>query len=85
MGARYVVVPVQVGHEPGGDRLLARVEVDEARDLARRELGVQPLLKIPDGSHRPVRVQQLLLAQLLSASDFRHGASFPLSSSIKVR
>ena len=49
---------------PGGDRLLAGVEVDEPRDLAGRELGVQALLEVADGAHHAIGLEQLLLGEL---------------------
>src|SRR5215217_5600682 len=52
VGARHVVVLVQVGAYPGGDSLLSGVQVHEARDLARCELYMQPLLELPDRADR---------------------------------
>ena len=54
MGAGDVVVVVQVRADAGRDRLLARVEVDESRDVAGCELDVQPLLELADRAHGPV-------------------------------
>ncbi len=56
----------------GGDGLLTGIQVDEARDITRRELYVQPLLELPDGAHYPIGVEQSLLAQLPRASNLRH-------------
>ena len=81
VGARYVVVPIEVGHDAGGDGLLPGVEVDEARDLARGELRVQPLLELPDGLHGLVGVQKRppiqLAVTLAGAGNLRHKRSFP--------
>ena len=54
VGAGDVVVAAQVSADSGGDSFLARVEVYEARDVTRGELGVQPLLELSNGPHHPV-------------------------------
>ena len=54
VGAGDVVVVVQVRADAGRDRLLARVEMDESRDVAGGELDVQPLLELADRAHGPV-------------------------------
>src|SRR5215217_3619832 len=83
VGARQLVVLVQVGAYPGGDSLLSGIQVHEARDLARCELYMQPLLELPDRAHRPVGFEQSLLAEFARASDLRHKASFPCTSCSK--
>ena len=74
--AGHVIVLVQVGHEPCGDGLFSGVEVHETGDLARGELGVQPLLEPPYRPHNPIDVEQLFLAQLLRSRNLRHGFPF---------
>ena len=58
MGARDVVVVVEVRADARGDRLLADVHVHEAGDLAGAELARDPLLEEPDREHRPVEAEQ---------------------------
>jgi hypothetical protein len=78
VGARHVVLVVQVRADAGGYCLLTSVQVHEARDIAGCELGMQPFFELPDRSHYPVRVEQALLAKLLRAGNLCHTASFPL-------
>jgi hypothetical protein len=59
-----VVAVVQVHAKPHPGRLLAGVEVDEARDVARRELLVDGVLELPDHPHAAVGLQQVLAAEL---------------------
>src|SRR6185436_5042552 len=72
-----VVVGTEVADHAGGDRLLARVQVDEAGDLARRELAVQALLELADGAHDPVGLEHLLLGDVPGprGRDCAHGLS----------
>ena len=60
VGARDVVVVVEVGADARRDRLLADVHVHEARDLTGAELARDPLLEEPDREHRPVEAEQRL-------------------------
>ena len=77
MRAGDVVVGAEVGADAGRDRLLARVEMHEARDLAGGELGVQALLELADRAHHAVGLEQLVLGELARCwwCDSRHGLS----------
>jgi hypothetical protein len=55
------VAVAQVHHDPGARGLLAGIQVDEAGDVASREVDVQPLLELADRAHRAVGLEQLLL------------------------
>ena len=59
-GDAVLVVQVQADADAGG--LLAGVEMDEARDVAGRELLVNGVLELADGAHLPVRLEQLFTA-----------------------
>ena len=54
-----VVVVGQMHADAGGDGLLSRVQVREARDRAGGDLDVQTLLELADGLHRAVGLEEL--------------------------
>ena len=60
VGARHVVVFVEIRAHACGYRLLADVHVHEARDLARAELTRHPLFEQSDREHRAVQAEQCL-------------------------
>ena len=64
VGAGDAVASCEVHAEADAGRLLAGVEMDEARDVAGRELLVHPLLELADRAHLVVGVQQLAATQL---------------------
>ena len=59
-GDVILVVQMQADADPG--RLLAGIEMDETRDVARRELLVDGVLELADGAHLPVGFEQLVAA-----------------------
>ncbi|MDT4808274.1 hypothetical protein FQZ97_411350 [compost metagenome] len=61
--AGNAVAIVQVVQDADARGLLTRVQVDEARDVATREVHMQALLEIADGAHLPVHRQQRLLVE----------------------
>ena len=58
MRAHDVVAVVEMRADADGDRLLSRVQMREARDLAGCDLDVQTLLELADGLHPPVDLDQ---------------------------
>jgi hypothetical protein len=60
MRAHDVVGIVEVLAHPDGDGFLARVQVREARDLARGDFHVQALLELTDRLHLAVGPLQAL-------------------------
>ena len=93
MGAGDVVVGRAVHADADGDRLLAGVEMHEARDVAGRELAVHALLELADRAHHPVGLEQLLLGELArpggAAADMtlllRRGRADPSLSTLQLR
>ena len=63
VGAGDGVPAVEVAADTDRRRFLARVQVDESRDLAGRELGVHAFLELADRPHHPVDVEQMLSGQ----------------------
>jgi hypothetical protein len=57
MSTGQFVTVVKVHADPGGDGLLACVKMNKPRNLASRELHVNPFLKFSDGPHCPVSLQ----------------------------
>jgi hypothetical protein len=63
MGRGDAVAVVQMRHDADRRGLLSGVKMDEAGDLAAREIDMQPLLEIADGAHPAIGVQKLLFGQ----------------------
>ena len=59
-GDVVLVVQMQADADRGG--LLAGIEMDEAGDVAGRELVVDGVLELADGAHLPVGLEQLFAA-----------------------
>ena len=64
MGGGDVVLVVQMQADADRGRLLAGIEMDEAGDVACRELLVDGVLERADGPHLPVRLEQFVAAEL---------------------
>ncbi len=60
VGTDDVVRIAELFADADRDGLLPRVQMGETRNLAGRDLDVQPLLELTDDFHLPVRAQQQL-------------------------
>jgi hypothetical protein len=57
------VIVVEMHHDPGRRGLFPGIEMDEAGDVAAREVDMQPLLEFADGPHDAIGFEQPCLAQ----------------------
>ena len=64
MGAGDGVAVVEMHADADARRLLAGVEMHEARDVAGRELVVDGVLELPDRPHPAVSLEQILATKL---------------------
>jgi hypothetical protein len=62
VGRGDVISVIEMQADAHRGRLLAGIEVDETGDVARRELVVDGVLELADGSHLPVGFEQLVTA-----------------------